>query len=113
MFVAAAVWLTGMLGFFVFLFWYARAEIWKKSALIGCFGTLMLSMEMLRRGWQNFVVNNQLADITEQVFGAMVVLMVLASAALAVSVMLDAYNYMLKAIRGDKDGSSSSSRYRF
>lgn len=104
MFIAAAVWLTGMLGFFVFLFWYARNDTFKKAALIGCFGTLMVSMEMLRRGWQNFVVNNQLADITEQVFGVFTVLMVLAVGVLALSVMLDGYNYILNSVRGERNG---------
>lgn len=100
MFIAAAVWLTGMLGFFTFLLWYLKGDFWKKLALTGCFAIMSVSMEMMRRGWQNFVVSNELAGIAEVVYGAVFVGMVLSFFGMGLTVMLDTFQALIDAVRG-------------
>lgn len=102
MFIAAAVWLTGMLGFFMFLLWYLKGEFWKKLALTGCFAVMSVSMEMMRRGWQNFVVSNELAGIAEVVYSAVFVGMILSFFGMGLTVFLDTFQFLIDAVRGKR-----------
>lgn len=100
MFIAAAIWLTGMLGFFVFLVWYLRSHLLKKAALIGCFGVLMVSMETLRWGWQHVVVATDMVGVAEVVYHVMTIGMTVTVIALTISVILDTVGYVVASAEG-------------
>lgn len=72
MFVASAITMGGLLGFFAFMYHFAETWLWKRVWLMGCFLTAYMEMGILRYGFQHIVVINDLADLS---FSAMQVLM--------------------------------------
>lgn len=72
MFIASAITTFGMLGFFTYMYHQADSWLWRRVWLFGSLSTLYLSLGILRKGFQNVVVINDLADLT---FAAMTVLM--------------------------------------
>lgn len=100
MFIAAAVWLTGMLGFFMLLYYTSRDPIARKVWLTASFGTLFVSMGMLRKGYQNVVVITDLADLTSNVMHVMEVGIIFSVLLLAFSVLLDGVKRLRSAVEG-------------
>lgn len=72
MFVAAAITMGGLLGFFIYMYHFAESWLWKRVWLMGCFLTAYMELGIMRFGFQHIVVITDLADLS---FAAMQVLM--------------------------------------
>ncbi len=72
MFIAAAITMVGLLGFFAFMYHFAESWLWKRVWLMGCFLTAYMELGIMRYGFQHVVVITDLADLT---FAAMQILM--------------------------------------
>jgi len=74
MFVASAVTFLGILAFFVYLHYTSRKMndwLFERVWMFASFLTVYVSLNYIRRGFQNYVVDNSLADLA---FSGMVVL---------------------------------------
>lgn len=105
MFVASAVTFFGALGFFVYLHYMSRKSgdwLMEKVWLIGSFVALYTSLGFIRRGFQNYVVDNPLSDLT---FSGMLILqwgIIALLGWLVITLMYHMFRYIQDAVTGKR-----------
>lgn len=99
-FVASAITIVGMLGFFTYLYHHAGGWLWKRVWMLSAFLSIYFQMGILRKAFQNILVINDLADLT---FGVMMILqwvIVLLIGWLFLSLLYAAVRKMIHAAEG-------------
>lgn len=102
-FIAVAVTMTSTLGFFTYLHWMASKTgnwLFERVWMMGAFATVYLSIGFLRRGFQNYLVDTALADLTFSLMHILQEVMVLLFGWLLLSIAYHGIRQIIDAVEG-------------
>jgi type III secretory pathway component EscU len=77
MFVAASITAIGMLGTFIFLYSQSKHWLWARVWMMAIFSTIYISLNVMRKGFQNVLVMNDMADLYSALMTAIMWVMIL------------------------------------